>query len=111
MAKVHSTLREKIIDAAAIAGLKKTDMQVSAIGDGKLLGRLFDFFKTLLPVLLPIFLSDEDGELGDNIRASATECGLTGASAMGVTDQLEKWLKFFLTILPFLKPIFDEIGQ
>ena len=123
MAKKTTTLREKIIDAAAVAGFKKADMSVSAhlpkaIGDGKLLGRFFDFFKALLPILLPIILDDqaatvaEDTEFVNNIRAAATECGLRdNVSVAGIGGTLEKWLKFFLTILPFLTPILDEIGQ
>ena len=124
MAKKTTTLREKIIDAAAVAGFKKADMSVSAhlpkaIGDGKLLGRFFDFFKTLLPILLPIILDDQaatvaaaDEEFVNNIRAAATECGLRdNVSVAGIGGTLEKWLKFFLTILPFLTPILDEIGQ
>ena len=123
MAKKTTTLREKIIDAAAVAGFKKADMAVSAhlpkaIGDGKLLGRLFDFFKTLLPILLPIIMDGQttvaaaDEEFVNNIRAAATECGLRdNVSVAGIGGTLEKWLKFFLTILPFLTPILDEIGQ
>ena len=123
MAKKTTTLREKIIDAAAIAGFKKADMAVSAhlpkaIGDGKLLGRFFDFFKVLLPILLPIIMDGQttvaaaDEEFVNNIRAAATECGLRdNVSVAGIGGTLEKWLKFFLTILPFLTPILDEIGQ
>ena len=123
MAKKTTTLREKIIDAAAVAGFKKADMAVSAhlpkaIGDGKLLGRFFDFFKVLLPILLPIIMDGQttvaaaDEEFVNNIRAAATECGLRdNVSVAGIGGTLEKWLKFFLTILPFLTPILDEIGQ
>ena len=120
MAKKTTTLREKIIDAAAVAGFKKADMAVSAhlpkaIGDGKLLGRLFDFFKTLLPIILDdqaATVAAADEEFVNNIRAAATECGLRdNVSVAGIGGTLEKWLKFFLTILPFLTPILDEIGQ
>lgn len=117
--------RQKVIDAAARAGLSKADFGGTGIrkfGDGVLLGKLLDFFKTLLPILLPIIgleegatttAEDGDAELKNEMRNAAAQCGIsesemrTTATAFGWSGTIEKWLKFFLMILPFLAPILD----
>lgn len=120
-------LRARIIEVAASAGLSRNDFRAPTkaqkIGDGVLLGKFLELLKGLLPILLPIFLTepkakaataeDAEDELTQEVRNAAAQCGLSEqemhatASGLGWGATLAKWFKFFNLILPFIIPILD----